>query len=173
MFAARCLGMCCSLLLVAAMPHGCFVTVDPDFDIIIPPDGNQPPEDATTITIRIFNRSTRALDPEIYFSDQNISDPNQLFVAENKYTDFGVGHLGVLQPGGSASLTLDCTQVAVIGTPGGTFAGGDDRNDLGDPAGTGQLRMLTQDRVFFCGDRITFEYRETLTGFTTTFDVEP
>lgn len=151
------------------MPHGCVVQINTD------DGGGSSGGDSTpqTVRIRVINLTTRALDPEIYVSPEVLADPNDLFDESHKFTRLGVGLLGVLGPGDSDTITLDCDEAMMIGTKGGVFGGGDDGNDLSDPAGTGRRIILIQDQSVFCGDRVTFRYRRESGEFTTTFDVEP
>lgn len=147
---------------------GCTITVDPaDFDI---DDGNGGAADV--ITIRIVNTTGHTLDPQIYISAQPVS-VDDLFRNSRKYTDYGVGRQGLIAANTSDDFDIDCAQARVIGTLGGSFGGGEDDNDLNDPAGSGTQWVLTQDLVFYCDARITFTYREAAGQFTTSFDVDP
>jgi hypothetical protein len=163
---ARCFLLFATCLFVL-LPAACVVTVEPV-------DGGNGGADggANTITIRIVNATNHTLDPEIYISAQPVS-VDQLFAASNKYTTFGVGLLGLLAGSDTDSFTIECSEARVIGTKGGQFGGGADGNDLNDPAGSGLQRVLAQDLIFYCGDRITFTYRKSGGEFITTFDVEP
>jgi len=148
---------------------GCTITVDPtDFDI---DDGNGDGA-ADVITIRIVNTTGHTLDPQIYISAQPVS-VDDLFRNRRKYTDYGVGRQGLIAANTSDDFEIDCAQARVIGTLGGIFGGGEDDNDLNDPAGSGTQWVLTQDLVFYCGARITFTYRAAAGQFTTSFDVDP
>ncbi len=154
-------------LVIALVPllsgGGCVVTVDPL-------DGNGGDGDGgdgteTVITIRIINATNTDLDPEIYISDQPVSK-EELFTAANKYRAFGVFDSGVLGPLGTETFELDCSLVRVIGTTGGRF------ESETNPEQSDREFFLAQDSVFICGDRITFTYKETLTGFTTELDLD-
>ena len=149
------------------MPGGCVVQVFTDGGGFFGDNG------AETIRIRVVNETTRALDPGIYIASDTISDPNALFTAEHKFTRLGVGLLGVLGPGDSDTIEVACDQARTIGTDGGTFGGGDDGNDLSDPAGKGRQIILFQDQSVFCGDRVTFRYRRVGGEFTTVLEVRP
>ncbi|GEM_PF-2400127 len=163
----------CMAGLIAMMPGSCMLTVSPGAGESGGGAGSDPGNGTgTTITVRIVNDTPNTLDPEIYVAATS-GQPADLFVAGNKYTDFGVGRLGILVAGGNASFTVDCDAAAMIGTRGGSFGGGDDGNDLNNPAGTGLQRVLTRELVFFCGDTITFTYHRDGEGFTTTFDLDP
>ncbi len=162
----------CMASLLAMMPGGCMVTVTPSGGEGSDPNGESGSAPDALVTVRIVNATPNTLDPEIYVAAA-AGQPEELFAAANKYTDFGVGRLGVLVGGGSTSFSIACDQAAMIGTHGGSFGGGDDGNDLRDPAGAGLQRVLTQELVFFCGDTITFTYQRTADGFTTTFDIDP
>jgi hypothetical protein len=145
---------------------GCIVTVDP-IDGIGDGDPNSPGSGPETIALRIVNATTTTLDPQIFLS----ADPvgvDELFVPANQFTEFGVGTLGLLGPGGTDVVTIDCAAARVIGTDGGAFG-----DDLNQPEGFGRRIVLTQDLNVFCGGSVTFRYSRTAGGFTTTFDVEP
>ena len=171
----------CLVSLVALASAGCPRNFDSLFDSIFDSlddgNGNGDPNGnggtaADQITIHIVNATSNTLDPQIYISAEAVS-VDDLFTASHKYTTFGVGRLGLLAGDDSDEFTIDCAAARVIGTLGGSFGGGSDGNDLNDPAGSGLRRVLTQELVFFCGDRITFTYRRAGGEFTTTFDVDP
>lgn len=149
------------------MPRGCVVQVFTDGG------GSFGGGSSDTIEVRVINETTRALDPGIYVAADTITDPNALFTDEHKFTRLGVGLLGVLGPGDSDTIEISCDQARTIGTDGGTFGGGDDGNDLGDPAGHGRQIILIQDQSIFCGDRVTFHYRRSEGEFTTVLEVKP
>ncbi len=145
---------------------GCTITVDPtDLDI---GDGSSSPD---VVTIRIVNRTDHTLDPQIYISSEPVG-LEDLFAGSRKYTDYGVGRQGLIAANTSDDFELDCALVRLIGTRGGSFGGGDDNNDLNNPAGSGTQRVLTQELVFDCGERITFTYQQTAGGFRTDTDVD-
>jgi len=153
------LAACCAFL-----PGGCVVTVNP-----IDGGGNGDGGDGdqtTVVTIRIVNATNKGLDPEIYISAEPV-ERDQLFVAGNKYTDFGVYGLGVIEPFGSDSFTVDCAAARVVGTTGGSFG-----DKVAEPEGTGTERILAQEAQFDCGDRITFTYRREGDGFSTSVAVD-
>ena len=158
-----------SVLAVFGMfvPGGCVVQVFTDGGGFF---GGSSPE---TIRIRVVNETTRDLDPGIYIASDTISDPNALFTAEHKFTRLGVGLVGVLGPGDSDTIEVSCDQARTIATDGGTFGGGDDGNDLSNPAGHGRQIILFQDQSVFCGDRVTFRYRRVGGEFTTVLEVRP
>jgi hypothetical protein len=157
----------CLVSMLTLAYGGCAVTIDPT-DL----DPNNADGGAATgvITIRIVNQTSHTLDPQIYVSAQPVS-VSDLFRSSRKYTDYGVGRQGLIAAYTSDDFDLDCAQARVIGTRGGVFGGGEDDNDLNNPAGSGTQLVLTQDLVFYCGARITLTYRETSGGFTTAFSV--
>jgi len=157
-----------ALATILAVVFGCSVALVPNNDPNAGGGGVAP----TTLTINIINATGNTLDPEIFVSAGPVS-ADQLFAAGNKFTAFGVGRLGLIARRDGDSITLDCSQVRVIGTPGGTFGGGTDGNDLTNPAGTGRQIVLTQDLSVFCGGSVTFRYSQSGSGFTTTFTVDP
>jgi hypothetical protein len=162
---------CLVSMLTLTTGGGCTITLDPtDLDPNDCGGGTTPAEDL--ITVRIVNQTSHTLDPQIYASAETVS-VDDLFQSGNKYTNYGVGRLGLLAGNTSDDFELDCELVRVIGTLGGSFGGDDDGNDLNDPAGCGTRLVLTQDLVFYCGAQITFTYRESAGQFVTTFSVDP
>jgi len=153
-------------LVIALVPllsgGGCVVTVDP---LDGNGDGTGPSEYTTTVTItsggadtdsvtvRIVNGVSTTLDPEIYVSEEAVIDPAELFVPARKYEAFGVGNRGLLGDLDTDSFTLECAAVRVIGTRGGLFG-----DDLENPDGVGQQRILSLDASFSCGDTIIFTF---------------
>jgi hypothetical protein len=159
---------CVASLLTLAY-SGCSVTIDPDD---LDPSNGDDGAATDAITIRIVNLTSHTLDPQIYISSVPVS-VDDLFRSSRKYTDYGVGRQGLIAANTSDDFELDCAQARVVGTLGGLFGGGDDDNDLNNPAGSGTQLVLTQDLVFYCGAQITFTYRETAGEFSTTFAVAP
>lgn len=157
--------------MVMLIPGGCTVTLDPT-DPGDPNGDGGGDDNVTTLTIRIVNNAPNTLDPEIYIASEPV-DLDSLFTASRKFTNYGVGRLGLLAANTSDSFTIDCADARVIGTRGGSFGGDTDGNDLNSPAGSGRQLVLTQELVFFCGDRITFTYGKSGDGFTTSFDIAP
>lgn len=163
----------CLVAMAVLIPGGCTVTLDPTN----PADPNTGGDDGggdnvSTLTIRIVNSTPNTLDPQIYIANEPV-DLDTLFDASRKYTNYGVGRLGLLARNSSDSFMIDCADARVIGTRGGSFGGDTDGNDLNNPAGSGRQLVLTQELVFFCGDEITFTYSESGDGFTTSFDISP
>ncbi len=157
----------CLVGLITLVHGGCTITVDPN-DL---GDGTSSGAEGK-ITIRIVNTTGHTLDPQIYLSSEPV-DLDQLFTGSLKYTNYGVGLQGLIAKYTTDDFEIDCDQARVIGTLGGSFGGGDDDNDLNNPDGSGTQRVLTQELVYFCGDRITFTFRESAGSFTTTFDIDP
>jgi hypothetical protein len=151
------------LALALLLPGGCVITVD-EIDGADGGDGNG---GGTTeqITVRVVNTSNVTLDPEIYISAEPVS-VEELFRSANKFTRFGVGTQGILADHDSDTFALDCSDVRVIGTTGGTFG-----DDLDNPDGTGQQIVLTQELNIFCGGTVTFTYSGSGGEFTTEYDV--
>jgi hypothetical protein len=150
------------MVLAALLPGaGCVVSVDPLDGGGLPGGQNYTTTvtvthggtDANKIKIRVNNNTGSTLDPEIYISDQAIVDAAELFIAERKYTTFGVGNRGLLGNYDDDEFTLDCTAVRVLGSKGGLFG-----DDLENPDGVGQQRILALDAGFSCGDTITFTF---------------
>lgn len=170
MFAPRLLlRVACLVALATLVPGGCVVTVDP-ID-----NGDGDGDGGTTtdkVTVRVINATNHTLDPEIYLARAPMS-VEDLFSPSRKYTAYGVGRLGLIAAADSDEFTVDCAAARMVGTAGGLFGGGSDNNDLTNPAGSGTQLVLTQDLVFFCGDRITFTYRGSGGEFSTTLDIDP
>jgi len=159
------------LMMITLLPGGCAISFNPDpNDTVDPNDTGGPAPDE--ITIRVVNASANTLDPQIYIAGQPVTAA-ELFASSNKFTEYGVGRLGLIAGNDSDSFTISCADARVVGTTGGSFGGGDDGNDLTEPAGTGRQLVLTQELVFYCGDQITFTYSRSGDGFTTTFDTDP
>jgi len=157
----------CLLGLAVLLPGGCVISIDP----IDGGDDDGNGGGADQITIRIVNATDHTLDPQIYLAAEPV-DVDSLFTASRKYTKFGVGNLGLIGSFDADQFTVECSQARVVGTRGGSFGGGDDGNDLTAPAGSGTQLVLTQELVFFCGQRITFTYRSSGDGFSTTLDID-
>jgi hypothetical protein len=154
----------CLVALVALLPGGCVVTVDPIDETDGDGDGNGGTP-ATQITIRIVNTTNVTLDPEIYISAEPVS-VDQLFRSANKYKAFGVGTQGILADFDSDSFSLDCSAARVIGTRGGKFG-----DNLNQPDGDGDQIVLQQELNVFCGGTVTFTYSREAGGFSTSYNV--
>lgn len=156
----------CAVLTGALLGAGCVVTIEPDDD----GDGgggNGGPDPGEVVTITIRNLTSTTLDPELFVASEFLAAAD-LFVAERKFTAFGVGTLGLLGPGGSDSFEFACPDVLSLGTPGGKFG-----DDLNNPTGTGRQILLTQGFSLFCGGSVVLTYSQEGDGFSTSFDVEP
>lgn len=129
-------------------------------------NGNNNSGSSTTIRVRVVNTTNATLDPDIYVTGEAVTDPAQLFSADRKFTRYGVGTLGILGPGNSDEFTLECATTRVVGTGGGRFG-----NDLQNPDGVGNQRILAQDVFFVCGDVIVLTYRRNGSEYTTTVSV--
>lgn len=131
-------------------------------------NGPPPPPPVTTFAVTIRNLTATTIDPDIHISAAATTDPAALFVPANKYTRFGVGTRGLLAPGDVADFELDCAAAMAIGTPGGFFG-----DDLDNPDGQGQQRILTQATVFSCGDTVTFIFSRQGDAFETAVAIQP
>lgn len=114
-------------------------------------DDTSPPA-STTITVRIINNTNYPLDPQIYIGTVDAGAAG-LFVAANKYTDFGVGGLGTMLGRTEASFTVNCGELGLIGTQGGIFG-----EDLQEPLGSGRQVILQENVNVNCGDEVTFAF---------------
>lgn len=135
---------------------GCVITVDPI---------NNPPATPTTITVRIVNNTTKALDPQIYIAAADVGADN-LFQAQYKRTNFGVGNLGTLLPGTSATFSVQCGQLGLVGTQGGIFG-----DDLNNPLDQGDKIVLQENVSVQCGYQIEFRFDQRLTTLINTYSV--
>lgn len=153
------LSACCAALLA-----GCTVTIpDPNDNGNGNGGGGNPPN---TIRIRVVNNTNSTIDPDIYITGDAVTDAAQLFAPSRKFTRYGVGNRGLLGGRDSDEFTVDCSVARVLGTQGGLFSGADD--DVDNPAGVGQQRILSQNLGFLCGDVIEFAYSRSGDTFTTT-----
>ncbi|MBU0641303.1 MAG: hypothetical protein KKB50_20790 [Planctomycetes bacterium] len=109
--------------------------------------------DDNAVKIIVVNSTGETLDPEIYVSTEAVIDTAELFTDARKYTSFGVGNRGLLGDFDTDSFTLECATARVIGTQGGLFG-----DDLENPDGVGQQRILVLDSSYTCGDTITFTF---------------
>jgi hypothetical protein len=149
-------------VLAAMLMGGCTITVVPGGD------GNTPPPTPTTITIRIYNNTTKPLDPQIYTGGDPNAGAAGLFVAANRRVGFGVGSLGIMEPRTSAAFTVECGQLRLCGTGGGAFG-----DDLLAPDGTGRQVMLEENVSVLCGDTLTFTFSAEGNKLITTYSVTP
>lgn len=145
---------------------GCVIEFDPINDGGGGGDGGNGGVGDTTILIRVVNGTGATLDPEIYLTGAAVTDPEQLFTDERKFTVYGVGNRGLLGDFDTDSFTLECGEARVVGTKGGLFG-----DDLESPDGVGNRRILGQDTGFSCGDTITFTFTRSGDTFTTTVSV--
>lgn len=140
----------CSLLVVGAMAlsGGCPFQSRSD-------SGRDAPRfPATGIVVKVVNATDQPLDPQLY-AGSTTGDPEGLFEPANRRTDFGVGHLGILLPGGEGLFAVTCEQHVLIGTLGGVFG-----EDLTAPQGQGDRLVLEEGLNVSCGDLVTFTFRE-------------
>ncbi|MBK8913942.1 MAG: hypothetical protein IPM64_04935 [Phycisphaerales bacterium] len=149
----------------AALLVGCTINL-PDPNGNGNANGNSNSGGNTTIRVRVVNTTNATLDPDVYVTGEAVTDPAQLFSADRKFTRYGVGTLGILGPGNSDEFTLECSATRVVGTGGGRFG-----NDLQNPDGVGNQRIMAQDVFFVCGDVIVLTYRRNGNEFTTTVSV--
>lgn len=134
------------------------------FTVINPPDGGDDNPPAEKVTIRLINLSSYTLDPQLHVSDQPLGDPAAtLFLPANIRVAPDTSGTGIMQPGQTAEIVVDCTAAAAIGTLGGRFL---NRSD-GSEAGTGQQRLSPIGQVYSCTDVLTFTYQAQNSTFTT------
>lgn len=150
--------------LLSANLGGCVIRFDPLPDD--PGNGGGDDQPADAVTIVVVNETGATIDPEIYVTDDPVTDPAQLFASRNKFTRFGVGNRGLLGDFDTDSFTLDCAAARVVGTKGALFG-----DDLENPDGVGPQRVFSQDVGFVCGETITFRFSRSGDSFDTTVTI--
>ncbi|HPM23092.1 MAG TPA: hypothetical protein PLP66_04265 [Phycisphaerae bacterium] len=130
------------------------------------PDDNPPPQ-PSTITIKLYNGTTKPLDPEIYVGAIS-GGLGQLFTSANKRTDFGFAGLGLVEAGKEATLSVNCGAGVYIATAGGLYG-----DDLNAPLGEGQQIVLQEDLNVRCGDIVRFTFNPAGSSLETSYTVEP
>lgn len=159
-------GVALGFLALTMNMGGCIIEVDP-----LPPSGGGGGSgggstEPTTVTLRLINETGATIDPQIFVTGGAITDPDDLFVSGNAFTRFGVGNRGLLGDFDSDSISFDCTDARIIGTRGGLFG-----DDLENPDGVGQRRILGQDTNFECGETITLRFGVSGGVFVTTVSI--
>lgn len=163
----------CSLRRTAPAPMACLLVLLAGCTIVIDdPNGNGnggggPPPTPTTFSVRLVNDSGKPLDPELYVTSSSTTNPDELFQSIFKYTAFGFGNRGFLQPRDSLTIGFDCPAVMTIGTRGGLFG-----ENFDSPDGVGTQRLLVQGVNFACGETLVFRFTSD-NGYTTTVEVRP
>ncbi len=116
------------------------------------------------VLVAFANLTSVDVDTEFYASNEPMTDvAAELFVPANRIqVGIGVAGTGILLSGTADAIEVPCTDDLVLGTTGGTFKD----PDLGTALGTGDVRILTEGRVFDCGDMLTFTYAEDDGEFT-------
>jgi len=144
-------------MLALSVGGGCTIDLAP----VVPSDGgngggSQTP-DRDTVRV-IFRNLTEdeAVEVEFYATE----DPLEM-IPEGLFADgylvvrnIGVGGRGVIAPGETDSIQVDCGEGLVLGTRGGLFVD----NETGDELGTGTIRWVQEDAQFSCGATIVLEY---------------
>ncbi len=164
LFAPRTGVVLAASLLAAANLGGCVIEIDPP-----PPPGGGGGGGGgapTTIDVILINDTNLTLDPQIYVTDEAVTDLENLFTRSNKHTRYGIGTIGLLGGRDDASFSLSCEEARVLGTLGGAFG-----DDLDNPEGTGQQRVVSQDVNFECGETITLRFSQSGGGFRTTVTI--
>ena len=138
---------------------GCTITIGP-------PQDTTPPV-PTTITVKLVNRTTKPLDPQVYVG--SVSDGvDVLFAPANLQTGFGFAGLGLIEAGKDASFTVGCDQQVYVATAGGIFG-----NDLSAPVAQGQQIVLEQDLSVRCGDVAQFTFTADGNSLRTSYMIQP
>jgi len=149
-----------SFIAIAVAITGCTFQVLPDDS-----GHTAPPVPVTTITVKAVNETDRPLDPQLFVGP--IADGvENLFVVDNKRTDFGVGGVGILLPGDTVSFAVACDDQVFIATQGGIFG-----EDLTTPDGKGRQYVLEEEVNVDCGDQVTFSYANDGNVLQTRFSV--
>jgi len=144
---------------------GCEVQINPDLINTTP--ASQAGE--FTAVTKLVNATTAALRTELYASIEPMSYfPEDLFAAGNLVTaGIGVGGTGVVGPGLTDHVTLECTGTLALGTPGGVFLD----PETGEELGTGTQQYL-RSTLTLCARLITITYSETAEGYETVIDID-
>ncbi len=121
----------------------------------------------TRITIRISNSTNKPLDPQFYIGGPDVA-ADDLFVAENARSNFGVGGLGLILPQNEVVITVDCDKLGVFGTQGGSVG-----DDLTSPDAVGRPIVLAENVNIDCGDTVHFFFESDGRQLVTTFQVVP
>lgn len=120
----------------------------------------------TQITVRMINASPNAaVDVQLYATANNISYPDtELFIPVNQQlAGIGFAGSGILQPGQTDEVQINCVNALFIGTAGGNFL----NVDSGALLGTGTRYFLVQGGQFQCGSTIVFTFVPSGSGFRT------
>jgi hypothetical protein len=138
---------------------GCTITIGQ-------PQDTTPPA-PTTMTVKLVNRTTMPLDPQIYVG--SVTDGlDVLFAPANQRTSFGFAGLGLIEAGKDASFTVGCDDEVYIATFGGVFG-----DDLSAPVGQGQQIVLEQDLSVRCGDVAQFTFTADGNTLRTSVTIQP
>ncbi len=119
-----------------------------------------------TVTIRMINATpNRALDVQIYATNQAVNNlDTEFFIAANQQlAGIGFAGSGILAPGTDDVISIPCENALIVGTLGGRFL----NEDTGEQVGTGTRYVLFQGSQYACGSTITFTYTLAGAGFTT------
>lgn len=119
------------------------------------------------ITVKIINQTDQLLDPQIYVAPA-ADGLDELFVAENKRTDFGFGGMGVVLPFTSVSLSVACGRDLLIATKGGVFG-----EDLSRPIGSGERLVLQEGLSVPCGALIELYFAPAGVELDSSYAVTP
>lgn len=147
-------------VLFLASGGGC--TLDLAAQIIPSDNGNgsgsgTPDRDNVQVVFRNLTEN-EAVEVEFYATEEPLEVvPDDLFDPANDYLvvrNIGVGGRGVIAPGETDSIAVDCGAGLILGTLGGLFVD----NESGDELGTGTRRWIQEDAQFSCGATIVLEY---------------
>jgi hypothetical protein len=138
---------------------GCTITIGPPEDTTPPPP--------ITITVKLVNKTTKPLDPQIYVG--SVSDGvDVLFAPANQQTGFGFAGLGLIEAGKDGSFTVGCDQHVYIATLGGIYG-----DDLSAPIAEGQQIVLEQNLSVRCGDVAQFTFTADGGELSTSVTIQP
>lgn len=153
-------AVCAFAVLAISMGGGC--TVDLAARLI--PSGNDngngggtPGGDDVRVVFRNLTED-EAVEVEFYATQEPLAViPDDLFDSANDFLvvrNIGVGGRGVIAPGETDVIELDCGEGLVLGTTGGLFLD----NETGDELGTGTRRWVQEEAQFSCGATVVLEY---------------
>jgi len=122
--------------------------------------------DSVLVVFRNLTDS-EAVEVEFYTTAEPLEVvPDDLFDPANGYLvvrNIGVGGRGIIAPGETDQLELDCVEGLTLGTTGGLFVD----NETGDELGTGTSRWVQEGAQISCGAIVILEYTKEGEAFRT------
>jgi len=158
------------LLLAVVLAVGCG-----GCDSVSPPDAQPPAEDVgrpvdQTVTVAFRNTSVAdTVDVQFYAAAVAAEGlPDALFQPENRIiAHVGIAGTGLILPGATDSVEVDCVPGLVIGTAGGRFLD----SDSGEVTGESDPRILQVDFLGVCGAVVGLSFNSGDGTFTTKLEI--